>query len=348
MPTELLCSKFRIFLIICTLLGYCSPKKSVGFYKVYCVLLSVMFIGGYIHSTIGKLEEFRQNSVLQLTDQISSFLLTVTCSVITTVNVFIRPGRLPKLATEISKYDSRFSKRWDRMTRVFWISLTSANVCVITVVIMDCYIWITIRGLDLYRYFVIRNAQYYKLVVTVSLAFWITTEITSRFENLNNVLKKLFTKKTDNCIVFTVTSNENIIKKLRCISKLHYKLCDIVDQTNAIFGAFILFHTLGYISHTIHFCITLIYIVFIADADRFDGFKSELIVSCCIWLFGGFVSISRGYLKKLISNFPRMPNIQLFRFWANNLPGDSRTKNMEEWSWDSCWYFHTFGPRIRQ
>ncbi|XP_074042679.1 uncharacterized protein [Leptinotarsa decemlineata] len=169
---------------------------------------------------------------------------------------------------------------------------------ILVLIILDSYVWINSVGIDFYRYYFIRNVQFFIMAEIFLMYFWISIELSLRFESLNVVLKNSYKCFSNNkkasyfqpVRLVTVSDKSNVVEKLKNVKKFHNFLCDIVANVNDIFGVNILFMIIFGIGIIVEYTILLInYTVLNKNVDG-AIFGPDLQLVSAMWIFGNFVS----------------------------------------------------------
>lgn len=295
----------NITLIFCRFLGIMTPdSKSLFFKVIYAFLLSGMMVG-YVYSSHGKMFVVGYNPVIKLTDQIASFFLTLTCETTSLMNIFVYPLKIAIFMKQMKKYNEKVRIDSPKLNLIFWICLIGVHVIVLVTVMMDSYVWLSIHSFDLYKLYVLRNIQYYKMAVTAFLVFWVTLEAHYRFENLNDWLKKIFSifrGPHPSYVIskhLTKTQNEkNIMKDLKNIVQLHNQLCTMIEQYSGMFGTFILFSVLFTIIFSVQYTTSMVYWEDLSEHVTSD-YGRQIQIVCSFWVINNFVSIKLNKFKIL-------------------------------------------------
>lgn len=276
--------------MLCKIFGGVTTGSESNIYKISYSIFMVMNILGYIHSVWGKLQ-LPYNIIIQINDHILSFLLFISCIAVIASNVFISPGRLQKITKQLEDMDSRTTIRYNIKKRFFWICLLTHLSMIALNLIVDYYAWLNILNNQLYKYYIVRHLEYCSLHVIFFVYVWIAIEITFRYKNVNYMLINVFNSTQIINKNKQIMKKPNIVIQVKIVSKLHYQLCEIVEEYNGVFGIFALFLVLFNIAFFLSYSVELIYFGLMSGTVGDQSFGVSVLVADCLWLISAFVSI---------------------------------------------------------
>lgn len=294
-------NEIKIILKFCQFLGLVVTTTKQIHFKTFTACLFVISLGGFIFSTWGKITQMpKYNSIVKFTDCFANFFLTLTGGTVCIHNIFIYPMKMSACLAEIQQFDVNLPARNKKpsMDRIFWITLIVAHVSFFVTVVTDTVFWATNLDLAKYHFFIVRNFQCYKLFIMLFLVFWLTFEINFRFVALNIYLKDTFQKSFINpvddgvkTLQMTKVKREKFIRQLRKLSKMHFQLCDILDEHNSTFGILLLLSIIFTIIHCIQHTATLIYYGFMIQNKEPEESVALILIASLLWVIQSLVSI---------------------------------------------------------
>lgn len=224
------------------------PKPSF-WYKCYCVLSIIAIIIITIYSAIGRQRTAYKFLIqtVKITDVIQQSLLLIS-NVYAIFNV---------LCWGSSKYNLYFEKLKHidehlcttaniRKKKIcYFFRLTLIHIAMIFVCIYDYFAWTHAMGDDIYQHYSFRLYTYYLNVVIVLQIMAFSSSIQTRFEILNERLLDSFYNWSEDSkeeVMLLCDDFKNLNSfcpkylTLKCITKMHDILCDIVDLLNKVYG----------------------------------------------------------------------------------------------------------------
>lgn len=289
--------KLKVISYLCNLMGSGFSNRRPRIYKVYCLVIIISEGYGYVYSIFGKKRIISYHTMIQLLDNIACFFLLLTCTIFSILNVFVYPQSIIHIIRKIRICDRKLKTDCSKINPYFWSCFFAYHVSVFATTSMDGYVWLSLSSIGSYKFYFLRNIQYYKLSITSFIFCWTSVEIQYRFKVLNNLLKKVYSKQLifmmhgKTKIVFKNDSLLSASQSIRNISVLHTQLCDIIDAHNNTFGLFTLSSVLFNIAFSVHYGELLIYYGINRKHFHAGDYAPYLVTTCCIWTIVGFVSI---------------------------------------------------------
>ncbi|CAH1180234.1 unnamed protein product [Phaedon cochleariae] len=164
---------------ICSILGIITPRANTWIYKVYSLtVLSIVFINAIIALKERTSPLFTTyNVIIKAVDQIANGFLTLAVSFATISNVFVYPSKLEEILDSLLKFDVDFDNHLQVMRFIFWSVLIGLNAIIMMMLALDSWFWTDAVSLTIYKYYFVRNVQYYQLTLFIFLIFWMAMEV---------------------------------------------------------------------------------------------------------------------------------------------------------------------------
>lgn len=285
-------------IIECQILVILAPCSKITLYKLYAVIIQSILIFGFITSVCGK-QSFLFDSYLSTVktiDQIANVFLTLASVTTSLLTVFLYPNKLHKLFQDIGMFDKILGKCSKKQTNLFWLSFLFIQVMALLTISLDSWVWTSGLGYEMYKYYVVRDIQYYQVNVMVLFIFWFAMEIYYRYKLLNELLMKCIEELCQEGLYFSSINLNRMERKinyknLKHISKLQNFLFDITNAFNGIFGIMILFTVLFYIMYMVQYTAELIFYTIIDNQINGVSFGASLSIVSAVWIIECFVSL---------------------------------------------------------
>ncbi|CAG9824743.1 unnamed protein product [Phaedon cochleariae] len=171
---------------ICSILGILPTRANTWIYKVYSLtVLSIVFINAIIALKERTSPLFTTyNVIIKAVDQIANGFLTLAVSFATISNVFVYPSKLEEILDSLLKFDVDFDNHSQVMRSIFWSILIGLNAIIMMMLALDSWFWTDAVSLTIYKYYFVRNVQYYQLTLFIFLIFWMAMEVYCRAADL--------------------------------------------------------------------------------------------------------------------------------------------------------------------
>lgn len=292
-------SNLKSVLKVCYLFGIAAPFGNTIIYKIIIIWFLIISMAAYVHSVLGKMSDLFKEFFffIKLTDQASSFFLTLTVEIMIILNIFIFGNKFKNYLLNMVNLDNKLKMELFLHGKAFWLYAAIVECSKVLIIGMDAYAWISTVGFETYKYYIIRGLQYYKLNINIFLVFWITLEIRKRFYIINTMLKNcLMDIVTDVSLNETGDGKPPVPRQIKDLIRLHNQLCDILDQHNQIWGIVIMFSTIFMIIYIVQYTAILIHYSIMGGLINGHYFGMNFRVSSCSWIIFNFVSICYCYI----------------------------------------------------
>nr|CAI5867723.1 unnamed protein product [Callosobruchus analis] len=273
------------FVVLLRLFGMfpCSGKSKR--HKAYVIVLVIATSFGYVISTVAK-ESWLFLSylkVMKFVDQTYNASLFIVCVVSQVFMVFLYLEKIQDLLHAISITDSIKDKRMSSKC-LFWISFCVCSFCTILILSVDTAIWIYTVGFDRYKYYTLRNIQYYQANMLLLFETWLCLEQKLRFRHLNDQLKSMLER-------FIAADLQ-----VKSIKKSHNHLCNIAESFSEIFGTLIVLQVIFLISIVISYTLNALHYLLVLNEEMvkvFYNFGSDRRVTAigAIFMFSNLAKL---------------------------------------------------------
>lgn len=278
-------------LIIGYLGGTISTFRGGRFHKIYATGVLLVSIWSYIYISYGRTlkiaEEF--TFLVKISDFMATTFLLLACISCFVSAIYVNPNNFFMIISNFVFFDQHIGRTIKIKYVYFYSMFILNNIEFIALISADTCLWMGTLGMDLYKFYFGRNIQLYFMEMTKLLIYWLTVEICSRHEILQDSLKQSFKlvykKKLNFC-------NQNeLLRTVKMISNLHNRLCDTSDLLSQLYGIVIVFDVLVFMAITLEYAILMMSLSLFHNQVITGSFGVNLSSVSSYWIMDSFVSI---------------------------------------------------------
>nr|CAH7755502.1 unnamed protein product [Callosobruchus chinensis] len=307
---------FMFFLRFFGMFPY-SGKPDV--HKAYVLVLIMATIFGYVVCTVAKETWLFTGypKVMKFVDQTYNAYLLIVCVVSQVCMVFLYPQKIQNLLHDISITDTTDIKGISSKC-VFWIAFCVCSFGTIFILSIDTVIWLYTVGFDRYKYYILRNIQYYQTNMMLLFEMWLCLEQRNRFKYLNDQLKNTL----EQFISADCKKNSKEIDRFQVavevknMKKSHNRLCNIAECFNEMFGALLVLQVIFLISIVISYTLNVMHYLLVLNDEIINVFLNT----------GSDERVTAGEIQNMHFNLAKVNKETAFPFVLFNDPEINQLK----------------------